>query len=102
MRAKTLRLVAVFISLLFSLPARGGEIPPSGVDPLQGIPPQHLARVGNDIYLGDMIFKARQPGDTTLGAAGGTLWPNGILVYSFDAALTDPTKRSAFVTACNA
>jgi astacin len=49
-----------------------------------------------------MIFKARQPGDTTLGAAGGTLWPNGILVYSFDAALTDPTKRTAFVTACNA
>ncbi|MBR0756887.1 hypothetical protein JQ604_32300 [Bradyrhizobium jicamae] len=102
MRARALRLVAIFSSLLFTLPARSGEIPPSDRDPLEGIPPQYLARVGNDIHFGDMIFKARQPGDTTLGAVGGALWPNGILVYAFDAALTDPTKRSAFVSACNA
>ncbi|MCK1666153.1 M12 family metallopeptidase [Bradyrhizobium sp. 153] len=102
MQTRAIRLVALFICLLFSLPTRGGEIPPSGHDPLEGIPPQYLARVGNDVHFGDMIFKAKQPGNTTLGAIGGALWPNGILVYAFDAALTDPTKRNAFISACNA
>lgn len=77
-----------------------GEFIPLGESPTKGVSEQYLHHKDGYVHLGDMLFS--EQGE--LGAVAGSLWPNGILVFDMDPALSDPgnAKKSAFMSACQA